>query len=73
MTGYSSTSGITSANNSSTRPDGRSVAAFEWEMSKFQLEDNNVFTAGGTEPGPVSVQMNISDTATDIEGADLGD
>lgn len=49
-----------------------SISKFEWEMSKFQLEDNNVFTAGGLDIGPLAIQMNISDTAS-VDGADLGD
>jgi hypothetical protein len=50
-----------------------SVSAFEWEITKFQLEDNNVFTAGGLDIGPVAIQMNVSDTWTETEGGDLGE
>ncbi|KAF5374418.1 hypothetical protein D9757_011834 [Collybiopsis confluens] len=51
----------------------RSVSRFEWEMIKFHFEDNNILTSGGLGPGPVAVQMNVSDTSTSLTGADLGD
>ncbi|KAJ3974520.1 hypothetical protein EV361DRAFT_1018150 [Lentinula raphanica] len=48
-----------------------SVTCFEWEMAKFHFEDNNIFAAGGLGPGPVAIQMNVSDTSTSITGEDL--
>ncbi|KAE9389919.1 hypothetical protein BT96DRAFT_980529 [Gymnopus androsaceus JB14] len=45
-----------------------SISVLEWELTKFQLEDNNVFTAGGLDIGPVAIQMNVSDTW--IEGGE---
>ncbi|KAF5346356.1 hypothetical protein D9757_014806 [Collybiopsis confluens] len=49
----------------------RAISKFEWEIMRFQCEDNNIFTSGGLGPGPVAVQMNVSDTCTSITGSDL--
>ncbi|KAL0579481.1 hypothetical protein V5O48_002523 [Marasmius crinis-equi] len=40
-----------------------SVSAFEWEIIKFQLQDNNVFMMGGLDVSGVAVQMNVSSSA----------
>ncbi|KAK7034750.1 hypothetical protein VNI00_012157 [Paramarasmius palmivorus] len=50
-----------------------SISKYEWEMLKFQLQDNNVFTLGGRGPAGVSVQMNVSASYYVYDGADLGE
>ena len=44
-----------------------SMSAFEWVVSQFHLEDNNVFTFGELHGG-VSAQMNVS---SGFNGGDL--
>ncbi|KAJ7580394.1 hypothetical protein C8J56DRAFT_1058029 [Mycena floridula] len=38
----------------------RSISKHQWEMTTFHLEDNNSFSFGGLQPGPIALQINIS-------------
>ncbi|KAJ7587510.1 hypothetical protein C8J56DRAFT_1050721 [Mycena floridula] len=37
-----------------------SISKHQWEMTTFHLEDNNSFSFGGLQPGPIALQINIS-------------
>ncbi|RDB25058.1 hypothetical protein Hypma_007527 [Hypsizygus marmoreus] len=46
----------------------RSMSAFEWKITQFHLEDNNVFGFAGLKHGGISVQFNVS---SGFNGGDL--